>query len=159
MACFDGSCDTVEESILIEAERIADVLGGEKVLKRDIRSLAELAAMVKHGLPKSALRVVLSHLQSDSHTTSQLMDRLVPKATYKRRKSVLSPAESERIERLARVIATAEYIWDDSEAARQFLQTPHPLLEQQTPCGAAMTEFGARQVEEILWKIFYGLPA
>ena len=144
---------------MIEAGRIADVLGGEAVLKRDIRSLAELAAMVKHGLPKTALRVVASHLQSDAHTASQLMDRLVPKATYKRRKSFLSPTESERIERLARVIATAEYIWDDPEAARQFLQAPHALLEQQTPCEAAMTELGARQVEEILWKIFYGLPA
>jgi putative toxin-antitoxin system antitoxin component (TIGR02293 family) len=144
---------------LIEARRIADVLGGQKILKRDIRSLAELAAMVKNGLPKSTLRVVANHLQSDFHATSKLMDRLVPKATYKRRKSVLSPVESERIERLARVIATAEYIWDDPEAARQFLQTPHALLEQQTPCEVAMTELGARQVEEILWKIFYGLPA
>ncbi len=87
------------------------------------------------------------------------MDRLVPKATYKRRKSFLSPTESERIERLARVIATAEYIWDDSEAARQFLPTPHSLLDQQIPCDVAMTELEARQVEEILWKIFYGLPA
>lgn len=159
MINYVGSFDTLEEQTVIEAERIADVLGGEKVLKREIRSLAELAAMVKHGLPKNALRVVASHLQSDTHTTSQLMDRLVPKATYKRRKSVLSPVESERIERLARVIATAEYIWDDREAARQFLHTPHPLLEQQAPCDAAMTELGARQVEEILWKIFYGLPA
>lgn len=144
---------------MIEAARIADVLGGAKVLKRDIRSLAELAAMVKHGLPKIAVRVVAKHLQSDTRGISQLMDRLVPKATYKRRKSVLSPVESERIERLARVIATAEYVWDDPEAARQFLHTPHPLLEQQTPCDAAMTELGARHVEEILWKIFYGIPA
>ena len=143
---------------MIEAGRIAEVLGGKAVLKRDIRSLAELAAMIQHGLPKTALRVVASHLQSDTHTTSQLMDRLVPKATYKRRKSFLSPTESERIERLARVIATAEYVWDDPKAARQFLQMPHPLLEQQTPCEAAMTELGARHVEEILWKIFYGLP-
>jgi putative toxin-antitoxin system antitoxin component (TIGR02293 family) len=144
---------------MIEAERIANVLGGEKVLKREISSLGELAAMVKHGLPKSALRVVASRLRTDTHATSQLMYRIVPKATYKRRKSVLSPAESERTERLARVIATAEYVWDDPDEARQFLQTPHSLLEKQTPCDAAMTELGARQVEEILWKIFYGIPA
>lgn len=144
---------------MIAAERIADVLGGEKVLKREIRSLSELVAMIKQGLPKNALREVVSHLQRDTHARSQLMDRLVPKATYKRRKNLLSPSESERIERLARVIATAEYIWDDPDMARQFLQTPHPLLDQQTPCDAAMTELGARQVEEILWKIFYGIPA
>ena len=143
---------------MIEAERIAGVLGGEKVLKRDICTLAELAATVQQGLPKSALRVVASHIHKDSQAILNLMDRLVPKATYKRRQHVLSPAESERIERLARVIATAEYIWDDAEAARQFLQTPHTLLERQTPCDVTMTELGARRVEEILWKIFYGLP-
>ena len=37
-----------------------------------------------------------------------LMHRIVPEATFKRRRERLSPAESERTERLARVVATAE---------------------------------------------------
>jgi uncharacterized protein (DUF2384 family) len=36
----------------------------------------------------------------------------------------LSPAESERTERLARVVATAEDVWQDREQARRFLTTP-----------------------------------
>lgn len=77
----------------------------------------------------------------------------------KGRKDVLRREESERTERLSRVIATAEYLWDDGEAARLFLQTSHPLLDDQTPLDASMTELGARLVEEMLWKIFYGIPA
>jgi uncharacterized protein (DUF2384 family) len=35
----------------------------------------------------------------------------------------------------------------------------HPLLDGRTPLDVAMTELGARRVEELLWKLFYGVPA
>lgn len=144
---------------MIEARRIADVLGGKDVLKQDIRSLSELNEAVKKGLPKEALRRVAKHLFRDAEATSKVVFRIIPPATFKRRKDVLSAEESERTERLARVIATAEYVWDDPQEARRFLTTPHPLLNGQTPYDAAMTELGARHVEEILWRIFHGLAA
>src|ERR1017187_4921836 len=71
----------------------------------------------------------------------------------------LSPAESERTERLARVVATAEDVWQDREQARRFLTTPHPEIGGKTPLDAAMTELGARQAEEVMARIVYGLPA
>jgi len=87
------------------------------------------------------------------------MNRIVPEATFKCRRDRLSAAESERTERMARVVANAEYVWDNREDARRFLPTAHPGLGGKTPIDAAMTELGARQVEEILGKIFHGLPA
>jgi hypothetical protein len=71
----------------------------------------------------------------------------------------LSPAESERTERLARVAATTEDVWQDREHARHFLTTPHPEIEGKTPLDAALTELGARQAEEVMARIVYGLPA
>ena len=62
-------------------------------------------------------------------------------------------------ERLARVIATAEYVWDDAVEARRYLTTPHAHLGGQTPVEVALSEFGARWVEELLWKLYYGLAA
>ncbi len=103
---------------MIEATRIAEVLGGKSVLHCDIQSLGELASMVRHGLPKGSLRIVVSRLRADADITSQLMYRIVPKTTYKWRTARLNPAESERTARLACVIAMAEYVWDDGEAAR-----------------------------------------
>jgi len=144
---------------MIEASRIAEVLGGEKILKQNIRSLSELDDIVRRGLPKGALRVVARHLALDSRTTNRIIYQIVPEATYKRRRVVLNPTESERTERLARVIATAEYVWDDADEAKRFLTTPHPLLEGRTPYDAGLTELGARQVEGILWNLFYGIPA
>jgi len=87
------------------------------------------------------------------------MNRIVPEATFKRRRDRLSAAESERTERIARVVANAEHVWGDRVDARRFLTTAHPALRGRSPLDTAMTELGARQVEEILGKIFHGLPA
>ncbi len=38
------------------------------------------------------------------------MHQIVPEATYKRRRERLSPLESVRTERMARVVAMAEYV-------------------------------------------------
>ena len=56
-----------------------------------------------------------------------------------------------------RIVTLAAYIWDDDTDARDFLNTPHPLLGDQTPADAAATEAGAHQVEKILWSLYYGL--
>lgn len=87
-----------------------------------------------------------------------MMHRIVPEATFKRKWS-LSPAESEHTERLARVVAMAEDVWRDRDQARQFLTTPHPEIGGKTPLDAALTELGARQAEEVMARIVYGLPA
>jgi len=67
--------------------------------------------------------------------------------------------ESERTERLARVVATADYVWDDTDAARRFLHEPHPMLEGRAPLDLALSELGARRVEDLLWRLFHGFPA
>jgi putative toxin-antitoxin system antitoxin component (TIGR02293 family) len=80
------------------------------------------------------------------------------RATYKRRHR-LKLVESEKTERLARVIALAEMLWDDDEAAKRFLATPHAELGRRKPIEAALTELGARQVEDVVMRALYGLPA
>ena len=144
---------------MVAVSHIADVLGGRPVLRRRLESLAALNDAVAQGLPKTALRQTASRIFPGKIEQRLLMNRIVPEATFKRRRDRLSAAESERTERIARVVANAEYVWDDREDARRFLTTPHPALRHKTPIDAAMTELGARQVEEILGQIFHGLPA
>jgi putative toxin-antitoxin system antitoxin component (TIGR02293 family) len=60
---------------------------------------------------------------------------------------------------MARVVAMAEHVWENREQARRFLTTPHPEIEGKTPLDAAMTELGARQAEEVMARIVYGVPA
>jgi putative toxin-antitoxin system antitoxin component (TIGR02293 family) len=56
------------------------------------------------------------------------------------------------------VIALAEAVCEDAEAAREFLNRPHPLLGHETPLAMAHTELGARMVESVLHAIEHGFP-
>jgi putative toxin-antitoxin system antitoxin component (TIGR02293 family) len=87
------------------------------------------------------------------------MNRVVPPATLHRRGARLKPHESERVERLARVVATALHVWGDEADARAFLTTEHALLKGRRPIDVALSELGARRVEQLLWSLFHGLPA
>ena len=143
---------------MIEAALVAEVLGGERILGQQVHSLSDLNRLVMRGLPKSSLRFAAERVARNSAEARDLVYRVVPESTYKRRKR-LSPAESERSERLARTIALAEFTWGDNVAAHHWMNESNPHLDGITPLKAAETEIGARQVEEILFRVVYGLPA
>lgn len=143
----------------MEPNNTAEVLGGHRVLGKSMSSLLELNDAVERGLPKATLRIVVSRIFSEASDQKAMMHRIVPEATYKRRRDRLSPAESERTERLARIVAIAEDTWQDRAQARRFLTTPHAEMGGKTPLDAALTELGARQAEEVMARIVYGLPA
>jgi putative toxin-antitoxin system antitoxin component (TIGR02293 family) len=139
---------------MIAPQSIAEILG----LGSSIRTVHELESAVSAGLPKRSLERLSARLYADPRTASAYKFKVVPQATWKRRSKRLSVDESERTERLARVLAAAEYTWDDREQAREWMSKPHRELNGQTPLGAARTELGARRVEDLLDKLFFGLP-
>jgi putative toxin-antitoxin system antitoxin component (TIGR02293 family) len=140
---------------MVSPAKIAKVMG----LPAKVRSIDDLSAVVSNGLPKSALKTSVARVFPEGREQTAIIYRVIPEATYKRRREVLKADESERTERLARVIATAEYVWNDAAEARRFLTTPHPQLKSQKPIEIALTELGARRVEELLWKLYYGIAA
>jgi putative toxin-antitoxin system antitoxin component (TIGR02293 family) len=135
------------------AERIEQILG----LKPTTRGMAGLAAAVEKGLPRSALTRVVARAGVTGKARLALLHRVIPSATFKRR-TRLKLHESEKTERLARVIALSELLWDDAEAAQHFINAPHPELGNRTPLECASTELGARQVEDVVMRAIYGLP-
>ena len=144
---------------MIEPRRVAERLGGQSLLRQSVRSLGDLESAVRHGLPKAALfRVAEFVYDKDRSLRLRLAYRIVPEATLRRWRR-LTRAESERTERLARVVALAEDVLGAPDDARAFLTTPHPLLRGRAPVEAVTTELGARQIEEILHSVEHGLPA
>jgi putative toxin-antitoxin system antitoxin component (TIGR02293 family) len=141
---------------MVEPDKMNKVMGG--VLNFEMLSVGELAELVSEGLPKVSLRNTVRRLFDSPAEANELMHRIVPEATYKRRRTRLTSAESERTERLARVIASAEVVWDDRDAAKRWLLTPHPELNGKRPLDASLSELGARQVEDLLDRIYYGIP-
>ena len=141
--------------MLVTPEKIASVMA----LFPLPHSFAELDERVTQGLPKHALKASVDRVCLSGEDRKKLLYRIIPEATYKRRRVSLSADESEKAERLARIFATTEFVWNSEANARQFLNTPHPMLQARTPLDVSMTELGARRVEELLWKLFYGIAA
>jgi putative toxin-antitoxin system antitoxin component (TIGR02293 family) len=142
---------------MIHPERIAEVMGGVAILGSEVRSLHDLERSVSQGLPKTALRRTVERVYSTAGDVRAAIHRVVPEATFKRR-TRLSRPEGERTERLARIIASAEYVLDDSNDAHEWLTSPHVELDNRTPIETAESELGARRVEQILEGLLYSLP-
>lgn len=140
---------------VVEPAKIAQVLG----LRRKVSSVEQLEQQIEAGLPKASLGAVARHVYGSSPDAVALMQRVIPSATFHRRGEELKPQEGERVERLARVIATAEQVWDSEQDARAFLSTSHAMLGGKRPIEVALTELGARRVENLLWSLFHGVAS
>lgn len=122
-------------------------------------SMAELDAIIHAGLPRSALREVVTQITQCAEERCALLNCIDPASIDDWHEGTLTLSASEMTERLARVYATAAFVWGNAEDARRFLGARHPLLDGRTPLEVGLTESGARRVEELLWQVFYGLPA
>lgn len=86
--------------VLVTPEKIASVMALFPVP----HSFAELDDRVSHGLPKNALKASVDRVCLSGDDRKKLLYRIIPEATYKRRRSDLTADESERAERLARYL-------------------------------------------------------
>ena len=143
----------------VSVAEVTRIMGGERTLGRRVRTTDDLRRAVEEGLPVETLGKVVAHVAGSDIAAGQLKYRIVPRATLHRRRTHLSLEESERVERLARVAALAEQVWEDEALAHEFLRSPQPQLGGQQPMDLVRTDLGARQVEELLMKLEYGLPA
>ncbi len=57
----------------------------------------------------------------------------------------------------ARIIELAIRVLEDEEKARNWLQKPQYGLGGAVPIELLQTEAGAKEVEELLWRIEYGI--
>lgn len=83
----------------------------------------------------------------------------ISKATLHRRKAAgrLDTSESDRVVRFARLLGKAVAVLESEEHARQWLNSPQFGLGGAIPLEYARTEVGAREVENLLGRIEYGV--
>ena len=115
---------------------------------------------VARGLRASLLSDVAALVGATRDEAAAVRRSVLPDSTWKRRKGkTLSPVESDRTARLARVTALALETWHGNLAAvREFLHAPHPELDGERPLDALTTDVGARLVEDVLIRLRHGLP-
>ena len=142
---------------MLAVSNVADVLGLSAGIGH--RSPIGLVMEIERGLPLGAVERI-ARIVAPSDT--QFKYRLVPRATYERRKTTktLSPEEGTKLARLARVWGLALDVWKDELEARDFLFRAHPMIEDRRPVDVVIqSEFGAEIVIDILNALRYGSAA
>jgi putative toxin-antitoxin system antitoxin component (TIGR02293 family) len=122
-----------------------------------LRELPAVIGAVQAGLPFPEVEALRAGLDLP-------LDKLAPKlalskATLHRRKleGRLTPAESDRVMRYARLLGRAAEVLEGEAAARHWLKRPQYGLGGAIPLDYAETEAGAREVENVLGRIEYGV--
>ncbi|HKA20678.1 MAG TPA: antitoxin Xre/MbcA/ParS toxin-binding domain-containing protein [Blastocatellia bacterium] len=142
---------------MVKASAIARVLGGEKTLDTKVSSQQDLITAVRRGLRVSAVDAVIEEL--DAPRTEVLPTLGLARRTIERRKHQgrLLPAESERVYRLAKILAFAESVLGDKQKARRWLSTPNRALGNASPLSLLESEAGADEVTNVLGRIEHGV--
>jgi putative toxin-antitoxin system antitoxin component (TIGR02293 family) len=141
----------------IDVTKVAAALGGQAVIGAAPATVVELAAAVARGLPRAVIGQLVANATPDDPKFRKRVAALVASPATLKRGARLSPAASERAERLARVTALAHQAIGDAGTAQRWLNDPHPLLGNGSPIEIAATDLGARQVERLLHNIEYDL--
>jgi putative toxin-antitoxin system antitoxin component (TIGR02293 family) len=103
--------------------------------------------------------VVAELMRASGLTLKELASALdlSPRSLQRRsRTGRLARYESDRLYRLARIVAIASEYLGDHKRAMHWLKHPNRALGGLAPVAAIDTEVGARQVENILGRIAYG---
>jgi len=132
------------------------MLGGRKTLGLAPRAQANYVDLVRTGLPYQAMRCLVSELAL-SLTQVQSVLQLSPRSLQRRKAARLTPVESERVLRLARVAAHANDVLGDRAAALRWLTRPNRALAGEVPLRLLDTDVGAEEVMEVLDRALYGV--
>jgi putative toxin-antitoxin system antitoxin component (TIGR02293 family) len=116
-----------------------------------------LIRRIQKGLPFSELEALRKQLDLP---LDQLASKLsISRATLHRRKSAgrLSPEESDKLIRFSRLLRQATDLFGNVERGQAWLKFPQYGLGGAVPLDYASTEAGAREVENLLGRIKYGV--
>jgi putative toxin-antitoxin system antitoxin component (TIGR02293 family) len=145
-----------------DLQKVADLLGGPRILSRRITSALDAHELLLDGLPGSALTHFVSHLvfiQADSLEKAFGMSL----RTFQRRKDApdkpLSQEQSGRTWKFAEILAKATDVFGSQEEAEQWLERPAIGLDQRRPIDLLATPAGVELVEQYLTRLAYGVYA
>ncbi len=137
---------------------VIQVLGGQQVF--GIRATRiDLVDEVERGLPRRAYEAVSEALALTPVEEDRLLRvSLRTRARWKRR-ARLDPATSDRLVRLARILALAVMVLQSRENAVAWLREPSDVLGGRSPLAAVASDPGAEKVSNMLYQMEHGVYA
>lgn len=139
-------------------EYVVSVLGGPRVFHgRSLPSSVEVRERINEGLPFSAVESIRERLGLSVGEAAHVLQ--MPARTWARRRQSrrLAATESDRLYRLARIAAHAHAVLGSDDRASAWLRRPNRALGGEAPVTLLDTDVGARQVEDLLGRIEYGI--
>src|SRR5579863_1602299 len=139
-----------------ELRAVIQELGGERTIGRTLSSDRDLREAIREGFRPA---VVDELMRASGLTLKELAGALdlSPRSLQRRRRSGrLARFESDRLYRLARIVALAQQSLGGHERAMRWLKRGNRALAGVAPIAALDTELGSRQVENVLGRIAYG---
>jgi putative toxin-antitoxin system antitoxin component (TIGR02293 family) len=139
------------------APALADWLGGARSFDAAPATDQDLAEAVERGLPAEAVDALMERA---GLTLAEIETLVIPRRTLTHRKRLrqrLSLDESDKLLRLARLLAFAEETFGSPEKAQRWLRKPNRALGGAAPLQFARTSQGARLVEEVLGRLAHGV--
>ena len=144
---------------MTHALALETLLGGKQVLPAHPRTALQWISVIRQGIPSAAVDSLAKAMRM---TQSELAAALaIPERTLARRKKegLLNSEESAKLVRLARVIERAEDVFENPDAALDWLKSGNAALSGATPLSLLDTEIGAETVLDTLGRIEHGVFA
>lgn len=122
-----------------------------------LHDVDDLISRIREGLEFNAFSRLQERLDLTERDLASLLG--ISSTTLARRKvqNRLTPEESERAVRFARLFELAGDVFEEEADRRNWLKTPRAVFGGESPLQRASTEIGARQVEDVLGRIEYGV--
>lgn len=135
------------ESVTLREDSVAYLVKPQK----------SLVAQLREGFPMSEFRVLQDLLLIPEEELGRFLG-VSPATLHRRKKSGhLETSESERVVRFARLFGLTMEVFEAEEVAREWLKSANPGTAGESPLSYADTEFGAREVENLLGRLDYGV--
>lgn len=116
-----------------------------------------LVERLRDGLPMAEFRLLQDLLRIPEEELGRYLG-ISPATLHRRKKSGrLETPESERIVRFARLFGLCMEVFETKDAAREWLKAENPGTAGESPLSYADTEFGAREVENLLGRVDHGV--
>lgn len=138
---------------------VETLLGGHRTLQARPRTPLQWVSLIRQGIPSAAvdsLAKVIRISQAELAAALAIPDRTLAR---RKKEGVLNSEESAKVLRLARVVERAETVFEDQDAALDWLKSPNAALAGATPLSLVDTDIGAESVMDTLGRIEHGVFA
>ena len=138
--------------------QIINIMGGQKAFTQKIDNFLSFIEVTQQGIPISIAQTVQKKMKLSNKQFGEMLN--LSESTFQRRvknKSLLSPAESERVIDFSKIIAKGMDVFEDENDFNTWLNSPILALGNKKPLDLLTSSIGREEVLNVLFRIEHGI--